>query len=97
MWWGEEPKRERRPYVVLTRSSAIGVLSEVLVAVVTRTIRNIPTQVGIDKTDGMREPCAINLDDMLMMPLSQLTERQCEFSPERMAEVCAALDAATEC
>ena len=97
MWWGEEPKRERRPYVVLTRSSAIGVLSEVLVAVVTRTIRNIPTQVEIDKTDGMREPCAINLDDMLMMPLSQLTERQCELSPERMAEVCAALDAATEC
>ncbi len=79
MWWGEEPKRERRPYVVLTRSSAIGVLSEVLVAVVTRTIRNIPTQVEIDKTDGMREPCAINLDDMLMMPLSQLTERQCEL------------------
>ena len=97
MWWGEEPKRERRPYVVLTRSSAIGVLSEVLVAVVTRTIRNIPTQIEIDKTDGMREPCAINLDDMLMMPLSQLTERQCELSPERMAEVCAALDAATEC
>jgi mRNA-degrading endonuclease toxin of MazEF toxin-antitoxin module len=43
VWWGEEPERERRPYVVLTRSSAIGTLSEVLVAVVTRTIRRIPT------------------------------------------------------
>lgn len=32
-----------------------------------------------------------------MMPLGQLTERQTELSPERMAEVCAALDAATEC
>jgi hypothetical protein len=31
------------------------------------------------------------------MPLSQLTERQCELAPERMAEACAALDAATEC
>lgn len=97
VWWGEEPERERRPYLVLTRSSAIGVLSEVLVAVVTRTIRHIPTQVQIDKRDGMREPCSVNLDDMLMMPLSQLTERQCELSPERMAEVCTALDAATEC
>jgi len=45
----------------------------------------------------MREPCAVNLDDLLMMPLRQLTERQCELSPERMAEICAALDAATEC
>ena len=97
VWWGEEPERERRPYLVLTRDSAIGRLSEVLVAVVTRTIRQIPTQVEIDKSDGMREPCAVNLDDMLMMPLGQLTERQCELAPERMAEVCAALDAATEC
>ena len=97
VWWGEEPKRKRRPYLVLTRNAAIGVLSEVLVAVVTRRVRRIPTQVAIDESDGMREPCAVNLDDMLMMPLSQLTERQTELSPERMAEVCAALDAATEC
>lgn len=97
MWWGEEPQRGRRPYLVLTRNAVIGELSEVLVAVVTRTMRRIPTQVEIDKSDGMREPCAVNLDDMLMMPLGQLTERQTELSPERMAEVCAGLDAATEC
>lgn len=97
MWWGEEPERERRPYLILTRNAAIGTLSEVLVAVVTRTIRRIPTQVEIDESDGMREACTVNLDDLLMMPLAQLTERQCELSPERMAEVCAALDAATEC
>lgn len=41
--------------------------------------------------------CVVNLDNLLMMPLSQLTERVCDLSPERMAEVCAALDAATEC
>jgi mRNA-degrading endonuclease toxin of MazEF toxin-antitoxin module len=42
VWWGEEPRRGRRPYLVLTRDSVIGSLSEVLVAVVTRTIRQIP-------------------------------------------------------
>lgn len=94
VWWGEGPERGRRPYLVLTRDSVIGSLSEVLVAVVTRTMRGIPTQV---ESDGMREPCVVNLDDLLMMPLGQLTERQCELSPERMAKVCAALDAATEC
>ena len=97
VWWGEEPQRKRRPYLVLTRDAAIEKLSEILLAVITRTVREIPTHVPLDESDGMTEPCAVNLDDMVMMPLGQLTERQCELSPERMAEVCAALDAATEC
>jgi mRNA-degrading endonuclease toxin of MazEF toxin-antitoxin module len=41
--------------------------------------------------------CVVNLDNLMMMPLTQLTERVCDLGPERMAEVCAALDAATEC
>ena len=97
VWRSDEPGRERRPYLVLTRNSANGTLSEVLVAVATRTIRHIPTQVEIDQSDGMREPCAVNLDDLLMVPLRQPTDRQCELSPERMAKICTALDAATEC
>ncbi len=97
VWWGEEVDRKRRPYLVLTRNSAIGVLDEVLVAAVTRTIRSIPTQVELDEGDGMPVACAVNLDNLLMMPLRQLTERVSDLSPERMAEVCAALDAATEC
>jgi mRNA interferase MazF len=97
VWWGEEPDRKRRPYLVLTRNSAIGVLNEVLVAAITKTIRAIPTQVELDEDDGMPVACAANLDNLLMMPLAQLTERACDLSPEKMAEVCAALDAATEC
>ncbi len=45
----------------------------------------------------MQVTCAVNLDNLPMMPLSQLTERVCDLSAERMAQVCAALDAATEC
>jgi len=97
VWWGEEPERKRRPYLVLTRNSVIGVLNEVLVAAVTRTLRSIPTQVELGETDGMPVACAVNLDNLLMMPLGQLTERICDLSAERMAQVCAALDAATEC
>ena len=80
VWWGEEPKHRRRPYLVLTRDSAIGKLSEVLVAVVTRTIRSIPTQVEIDEDDGMSEPRAVNLDNLVMMPTGHLTERICDLS-----------------
>lgn len=97
VWWGEEPDRKRRPYLILTRNSAIGVLNEVLVAALTTTIRSIPTQVELDESDGMPVVCAVNLDNLMMMPLRQLTERICDLGPERMAEICAALDAATEC
>lgn len=44
-----------------------------------------------------RAPCAASLDNLVMMPLGQLTERITRLSPERMSEVCAALDAVTEC
>ena len=94
---GRGARSKRRPYLVLTRNSAIGALHEVLVAAVTRTIRPIPTQVELDEGDGMPVPCAVNLDNLLMMPLGQLTERVCDLSGERMAAVCAALDVATEC
>jgi mRNA-degrading endonuclease toxin of MazEF toxin-antitoxin module len=33
VWWGETLHHERRPYLVLTRDRAIGVLNEILVAV----------------------------------------------------------------
>ncbi len=97
MWWGETPNHGQRPYLVLTRDRAIGVLNEILVAVVTRTIRDIDTQVALDQADGMPEPCAANFDNLIMMPQSQLTERITSLSPARMEEVCVALGAAVDC
>ena len=97
IWWGEEPSFGRRPFLVLTRDSAIEKLNEILLAAVTRTIRPIATYVELDESDGLPGPCAVNLDNLVMMPITQLTDRACDLSPERMAEVCTALNAATEC
>ncbi len=97
MWWGETPNYGRRPYLVLTRDRAIGVLNEILVVAVTRTIRDIDTQVALDEADGMPEPCAANFDNLIMMPQGQLTERITSLSAARMQKVCAALDAAVNC
>jgi mRNA interferase MazF len=97
VWWGETPNFGRRPYLVLTRDRAIGVLNEILVAAVTRTIRDIDTQVALDVRDGMPEPCAANFDNLIMMAQSQLTERITSLSVVRMEEVCAALHAAVDC
>ena len=49
VWWGETPKHGRRPYLVSHRNAAIGVLAEILVCPLTRTIRDIDTEVPLDQ------------------------------------------------
>ena len=42
VWWGEHEEFGRRPYLVMTRDVAIGVLDRVIAVPLTRTIRGIP-------------------------------------------------------
>lgn len=97
VWWAEHPDAGRRPYLVLTRQAAIPVLRQVLAAPATRTVRRIPTEVGLDEDDGMPEPCALAFDNIVTMPVALLTERICRLSVARLSEVCRALRAATGC
>ncbi|MGH9067865.1 MAG: type II toxin-antitoxin system PemK/MazF family toxin [Acidimicrobiales bacterium] len=97
IWWAESPSEKRRPYLVLTRQSAIPVLRTVLAVPVTRTVRQIPTEVALDADDGMPRPCALSFDNLVSMPKSLLVERISRLGPDRMHEVCRALGTATGC
>ena len=74
VWWGEEPERGRRPYLVSDPQQRDRQAERGPGRRGDPDDPPIPTQVEIDQSDGMREPCAVNLDDLLMMPLGQLTE-----------------------
>ena len=97
VWWGEHEGFGRRPYLVMTRDVAIGVLDRLIVVPLTRTIRGIPTEVRLDRHDGVPEECAVSLDNLGVVPKGNLTERICTLSPDRLAQVCAALSAAVDC
>lgn len=97
VWWYEHPEAGRRPYVVLTRTEACAVLRQVLAAPLTSVVRGIPTEVELDPSDGVPRACAVNLDNASPVWTHLLTERICELSPTRMAEVCDALAASTDC
>lgn len=97
VWWVEVPAAGRRPALVLTRSAAIPVLNRVLVAPATRTIRQIPTEVTLDRADGMPEACALSLDNVTVVSKAALGELICTLPPERMRAVCAALAIAIDC
>lgn len=83
--------------LVLTRDEAIPVLRNVVVALVTRTIREIPTEVPLSKADGMPSDCAISLDNLRTVPRALLTEEVTTLDTTKMSEVCQALAAATDC
>lgn len=95
--WLELPDEGRRPVCVLTREAALPVLRNVSVALVTRTVRGIPTEVRLDERDGMPAECAISLDNVRTVPKRMLTERITVLSGGQMHEVCRALSVATGC
>ena len=95
--WLELPEEGRRPVCVLTREAALPVLRNVTVALVTKTIRDIPTEVRLGERDGMPTECAISLDNLRTVPKAMLTERIVSLSGTQMAEVCSALGLATGC
>lgn len=86
-----------RPVVVLTRTSAIAWLNRVTIAPITSTIRGIPTEVVLDVGDGLRGPCAVNLDHVVTVPKAGLGRRVASLSASRLEEVCAALGFALGC
>lgn len=97
VWWVEHPEAGRRPGCILTRNAAIPVLTAVLVAPATRTVRGISTEVLLDEDDGMPQRCALTLDNIAPVPKSLLTARITTLSSARLSAACAALRAATDC
>lgn len=97
IFWVDFDDLGRRPVLVLTRDEAIPVLKKITVAFVTRTIRDIPTEVRLDADDGMPAECAVTLDNLRMVSPVLLTERIASLAGKRMHEVCRALAIATGC
>ena len=97
MWWVEHPDAGRRPFLILTRQAAIPILSSVLGVPATRTIRQIPTEVVLDRTDGMPDECALSLDNLTTVPRELFRDRITRLSVARMNEVCRALSVASGC
>jgi mRNA interferase MazF len=97
VWWGEIEGVGRRPFLVMTRTAAIPVLHSVLAAPVTRTIRDIPTELRLGPGDGMPEECVASFDNLRVVAKAYLVERQCALDPARLFEACEALRSAVDC
>ena len=77
--------------MLLSRDRAYRVRTAVTVAVVTRTVRNIPVEVALGPEDGMPRACVVNVDDILTIPKTLLKDRIVFLSREKMADVASAI------
>lgn len=92
VWWGElPPPVGRRPLLLLSRDSAYTIRTSVTVAVITRTIRSIPSEVQLTEQDGMPVRCAVNLDNIITIPRAMLLDRITKLSAVKMHDVTKAI------
>jgi mRNA interferase MazF len=90
-WADLGPPFGTRPVLIITRDSAIRVRRSVTVVGITRRSYGIPVEVPIGPEEGMRERSVINADNILTVSKSVIKELITEVSPNKMAEVEAAI------
>ena len=91
------PPDKQRPALLLTRNSALAYLSRVTVAPITSTIRGVPSEVPLGPEDGLKQPCAVNLHNVITVSQERVGRRICQLPDTRMDDVCAALEFAIGC
>jgi len=96
IWWAEAEDK-RRPVLIVTRSDAVPVLTWIVVAPVTRTIRDIPTEVPLGRDQGLPDECVASFDNLQPIRRSFLTQRVGALAIEQLDEICRALHALADC
>jgi mRNA interferase MazF len=90
-WYTFKAPDKRRPVLIVTRDSAIGVLNSVTIAPITSIIRSIPTEVVLTEDDGLPNTCAANFDNLQTVPKSNIGDRIARLTARKMKEAGAAV------
>jgi len=87
-WYKFTRRDKKRPVLILTRDSVLTYLGEVTIAPITTTIRDIPSEVFLSKTDdGMPQDCAINCDHLQTVPKAKIGSFITSLPKIKMADV----------
>lgn len=87
-WYAFRAPDKHRPVLILTRNSAISLLTGITIAPLTIRIRDIPSEVVITpEEDSVPETCVVNTDNIQTIQKENLRGLITELSPVRMREV----------
>lgn len=96
VWFAATPGGDR-PVLVLTRDPVADRIGSVVVAGLTRTVRDLVSELPLTPADGVPSDCVVNFDNIHTIPRNTLRRRVTTLSSARLAEACRALQAATGC
>lgn len=97
IWLMETPNGKRRPALVVSRNAVIPVLTNVVVAPVTSTVRAIPTCIPLGPGEGIDHDSVATFDNLTAVPKSVLTTRLGTLGAARRPELCEALRSLADC
>ncbi|MGH9067279.1 MAG: type II toxin-antitoxin system PemK/MazF family toxin, partial [Acidimicrobiales bacterium] len=92
VWWGEAPDEKGRPFLVVSRDAANQVMRRVMVAPVTRRVRDLPSEVRLGAEEGLPVESVASFDNLQPFPKALLVRRLGALGP-RLHEICLAAGA----
>jgi mRNA interferase MazF len=97
IWFAATPGGDR-PVLVLTRDPVAGRIGSVVVAALTRTTRDLVSELPLTvERDEVPTDCVVNFDNLHTIPRTAFRRRVVALSPARMAAACGVLRDALGC
>ena len=97
VWFAATPGGDR-PVLVLTRDPVAARIGSVVVAALTRTLRELGSELSLSASaDGVPTDCIVNFDNLHTLPRAAFRRKLTSLSNPRLAEACRVLAAATGC
>jgi len=90
------PQLGRRPAVIVTRQVAIPFLANVTVAAITTRARGLPTEVRLDRDQGLAHDSVVNCDNLLTVSKTAIGRTRGQLGPEQTYELDSALATALQ-
>jgi len=96
IWFAATPGGDR-PVLVVTRDPVADRIGSVVVAALTRTERGLVSELRLTPADGVPADCVVNFDNLHTLTRETFSRKVTSLPPNRMADMCRALQAATGC
>lgn len=97
IWFAATPGGDR-PVLVLTRDPVADRIQSVVVAALTRTRRELVSELVLTTADdGLPTDCVVNFDNIHTVPRASFRRRITSLSDVRMGQVCRTLRDAVGC
>jgi mRNA interferase MazF len=96
IWWAETPGGDR-PVLVLTRDPVADRIGAVVVALCTRTIRGLQSELSLGAKDGMPDDCVVNFDNLHTIRKELFRQHVTTLTDAKMAAACEVLALSVGC